>query len=55
MLAAGSARAAGVETDPIKDMIVINALGGLGDPNQPPAPSFRNSARACWPKPMRRA
>ncbi|CAM5471956.1 dipeptidase [Sphingobium scionense] len=35
MLAAGSARAAGVETDPIKDMIVINALGGLGDPNQP--------------------
>ncbi len=35
MLAAGSARAAGVEADPIKDMIVINALGGLGDPNQP--------------------
>lgn len=35
MLAAGSARAAGVDADPIKDMIVINALGGLGDPNQP--------------------
>ncbi len=35
MLAAGSARTAGVDADPIKDMIVINALGGLGDPNQP--------------------
>lgn len=35
MLAAGSARAAGVDADPIKDKIVINALGGLGDPNQP--------------------
>ena len=35
MLAASGARAAGVEADPIKDMIVINALGGLGDPNQP--------------------
>ncbi|QJR03875.1 peptidase M19 [Sphingobium yanoikuyae] len=35
MLAAGSARAAGVDADPIKDMIVVNALGGLGDPNQP--------------------
>jgi len=35
MLAAGSARAAGVDADPIKDMIVINALGGLADPNQP--------------------
>lgn len=35
MLAAGSARAAGLDADPIKDMIVINALGGLGDPNQP--------------------
>ncbi|WP_434403575.1 dipeptidase [Sphingobium sp. DN12] len=35
MLAASGARAAGVDADPIKDMIVINALGGLGDPNQP--------------------
>ncbi|MEK7454206.1 MAG: membrane dipeptidase [Pseudomonadota bacterium] len=35
MLAVSSARAAGVDADPIKDMIVINALGGLGDPNQP--------------------
>ncbi|ATI81682.1 dipeptidase [Sphingobium yanoikuyae] len=35
MLAASSARAAGVDADSIKDMIVINALGGLGDPNQP--------------------
>ncbi|WP_303761996.1 dipeptidase [Sphingobium yanoikuyae] len=35
MLAARGARAAGVDADPIKDMIVINALGGLGDPNQP--------------------
>ncbi|WP_313394301.1 membrane dipeptidase [Sphingobium yanoikuyae] len=35
MLAASSARAAGVDADPIKDMIVVNALGGLGDPNQP--------------------
>ncbi|OAH46315.1 peptidase M19 [Sphingobium yanoikuyae] len=35
MLAASSARAAGVDADPIKDMIVVNALGGLDDPNQP--------------------
>ncbi|WHO38566.1 membrane dipeptidase [Sphingobium sp. AP49] len=35
MLAASGARATGADADPIKDMIVINALGGLGDPNQP--------------------
>lgn len=34
-MAAGALPARAAEADPVKAMIVINALGGLGDPNQP--------------------